>query len=66
MLQSIIKQAGCLPFSFHPRKQRACMYILVLCIRNGTGYGAAEEIGKAEDNPIIIDMISCFGYRHQE
>ena len=66
MLQSIIKQAGCLPFSFHPRKQRACMYILVLCIRNGTGYGAAAEIGKAEDNPIIIDMISCFGHRHQE
>ena len=56
MLQSIIKQAGCLPFSFHPRKQRACMYILVLCIRNGTGYTAAAEIGKAEDSPMIIDM----------
>jgi hypothetical protein len=43
------------------------MVILVLCMRQGTGYGAAAEIGKAEDNPVIIvDMISSFGHRHQE
>ena len=30
-------------------------------MREGTEYAAAAEIGKAEDNPIIIDMIWCFG-----
>jgi len=25
-------------------------------IREGTGYAAAAEIGKAEDSPMIIDM----------
>ena len=30
-------------------------------MREGTEYADAVEIGKAEDNPIIIDMIWCFG-----
>ena len=43
------------------RQKAEHLYILVLCMREGTEYAAAAEIGKAEDNPIIIDMIWCFG-----